>query len=763
MRIIYLAANAVQGQTFAHEMPKGITIFTGKNGAGKTTRLKAIELGLRGPGKQDARIGEKSSVHLRLQVPASVHPGARLEVLRGLTPKHSLALQPLAAAGSKSVNQAQGQLDSVIQLVPATFDVRAFTALSADKQKAALMPYATYVPATQYLGLYEAVGSFEGESGSDYLARVRVAISQEINALQQKKLAAEKASLELANKDVRQQRSAAQVRVDLGILDRRLELLRASLQARRNRDEAALRLNYAKQVAAGLEERAPQNLPPAPPYDSTVVRAELSDAQHRLDTWMQHANAHVAVQNAEAALQQAQANMQSADAALAQMGGGPAAEDPGVLQAQIAALQALLANDEILKRESDRLQAELGAATPAQLLPRAVLACIEASALQGNTGAIPELVCDLRDLLTINGYPSTGRLQQQLKSIAHQRTEKGVPFHAEAELAELQQRLQVAMQASAAGAARGHAASMAEQARQQAQRAADVVAQAQQSLGTWGVYDQAQHHAAHQRVMDMSAKLQAVLQVEQQRAAVSQQLAELDRARSDAAGAIAAHEAEYQRAAAIVPIADKALFEGAAAPIDFDALTADVAQTEAKRPSLQAELDEAIRAEGRLQAEQSAFADAEQAKTRIEELKALDKRVKDAADECLRAAMGKVAEAFQPFAELIGATWKLGTENPLGIERDGQWIDFENLSDSEQLVFGIGLVLALSTMGNGLRIVLLDNLDACDLDRRAGLVKAATRLLNEGKLDQICGTAWSPDGFAGDSVQVIEVLKPETF
>ena len=99
----------------------------------------------------------------------------------------------------------------------------------------------------------------------------------------------------------------------------------------------------------------------------------------------------------------------------------------------------------------------------------------------------------------------------------------------------------------------------------------------------------------------------------------------------------------------------------------------------------------------------------------------------------------------------------LGDERPLGLERDGQWVDFEHLSESERLVYGIGLVMALSTTGKGLRMVMLDGLDSCDVERRRAIVEQAVRLIKAGQLDNVLGTAWSREGFEDDSVQVIEV------
>lgn len=746
MRIIHVAGRQVQGQSFDHDMDRPVVVFTGPNGAGKTTRLKAIELGLRGPGKQDSRLGDKASVHLRLEVPASVHPGTRVEVLRGLTPKHTLALQPLVAQGSKSLSATQGQLDALTQLVPAVFDVRAFTGLSADKQKSALLPYATHVPAAGYAHLYDAVPSFEGEAGSDYLGRVSLAIRDEINALNAKRQAAEKASLELANKDdSRNTRAAAQVRSELAALDATVASLRQCVGGRATVADAQARLQVALDDQRRIADAVPPELLPPPSRGSDQVRADLNQADGALRQWAD-AHAHQArVGQLGQEVERARAETMRLQAQLQALGGTGPAEDVDALQRQLAEVQTGLAEAARLSAEADRLRRELGAAAPAQLLPRALLARALGAAVAGQVD--PAALLELRQVLDEQGYPCTAALQDELRRSEDARQSVFLPFHAETEAQELPGRIAAAQQVRAAAQARQSIEAMVAQAQ----------ARAQQTEQTWaaasaqGAYDPAQHQAAVARAQGLQAEMSAVVAVEQRRAGAAAQVQQIDQARNEIAARVTAMQQAVQHATAT--------YTGQlqTAQVQSDALDATLAQVEAARPALQQELDAAIRAEGRLQAEQAAFADAEQARARVDQLKDLDKRVKEAADDCLRQSMGKVAEAFQPFAALLGAQWRLGAEAPLGLERNGQWISYENLSDSEQLVFGIGLVLALSTLGQGLRVVLLDNLDACDRERRAGIVAVAARLVHQGRLDQVVGTAWSPEGFGSDAVQVVEV------
>lgn len=747
MRIIHIAGRQVQGQSFDHDLDKPVVVFTGANGAGKTTRLKAIELALRGPGKQDSRLGEKASVHLRLEVPGSVHPGGRVEVLRGLTPKHTLALQPLVAQGSKSLSATQGQLDALTQLVPAVFDVRAFTGLSSDKQKAAILPYATHVPATGYAHLYEAVPPFEGEAGSDYLGRVALAIRDEINALNAKRQSAEKASLELANKDdSRNTRAAAQIRSELAALDATVAGLRQCVGGRAAVNDATTRLRVAMDDQERIAATAPPDVPPPPARGSDQVRAQVNEADQVMRAWgeAQQLNGQVAQMARD--LERARAETKRLQDQLQALGCDVPAEDVDVLQRQLAEVQTGLAESARLAAESERLRRELVAAAPAQLLPRALLARALGAAVLGHGD--PEALVLLRAVLEESGYPCTANLQTQLAASDSLRQSVFVPFNAESEAQTLPGRIAQAQRVQIQAQTRKSIEGMVAQAKA-------LEAQAEQLWQTAAArskYDPVGHQEAVSWAQGLQAELSQVIAIEQRRAGVAAQAQALDQARNDIGARVKALDEALQQATA----ANAAQL--AAAQVRVFELDQALAQTEAARPALQAELDAAIRAEGKLQAEQAAFADAEQAKARIDLLKDLDKRVKEASDDCLRQSMGKVAEAFQPFAALLGAQWRLGIEAPLGLDRNGQWISYENLSDSEQLVFGIGLVLALSTLGQGLRVVLLDNLDACDQARRAGIAAVAAQLVQQGRLDQVIGTAWSPEGFwLNDNVQVVEV------
>lgn len=747
MRIIHIAGRQVQGQSFDHDLTRPVVVFTGQNGAGKTTRLKVIEMALRGPGKQDSRLGEKASVHLRLEVPATVHPGGRVEVLRGLTPKHTLALQPLVAQGSKSLSSTQGQLDAMTQMVPAVFDLRAFTGLSAEKQKAALLPYATHVPATGYAHLYEAVPPFEGEAGSDYLGRVSMAIRDEINALNAKRQNAEKASLELANKDdSRSLRAAAQIRSELAALDATVAGLRQCVGGRAAVNDATTRLRTAMDDQERIAAAVPPDVPPPPARGSDEIRAQLNEADKVMRAWNEAQQFSGRVAQMAQDVERARADTKRLQDQLQALGCDAPAEDVDVLQRQLAEVQTGLAEASRLTAEADRLRRELAAAAPAQLFPRALLARALGAAVAGQVDSAALVL--LRAVLEDSGYPSTATLQESLRRSEDARQGVFVPFNAESEVQTLPGRIAQAQRVQIQAQTRKSIEGMVAQA--QAQEA--------QATATWqgaaaqNKYDPAGHHEAATRAQGLQAELSQVIAIEQRRAGVAAQAQALDQARNDVHARVKALGEALQQVCATNAA------QLAAAQVQVSGLDQALAQTEAARPALQAELDTAIRAEGKLQAEQAAFADAEQAKARVDLLKDLDKRIKEAADDCLRQSMGKVAEAFQPFAALLGAQWRLGVEAPLGLDRNGQWISYENLSDSEQLVFGIGLVLALSTLGQGLRVVLLDNLDACDTGRRAGIAAVAAQLVHQGRLDQVIGTAWSPEGFwLNDNVQVVEV------
>lgn len=725
MEILHIAGNGIKGRSFTHDITKPVVVFTGANGAGKTTRLQAVELALRGPKKDDSRFdADKASCHVRLSVPAAVHPGARAEVLRGLGPKHTLAVQPLSKPG-KPVTQAQAELDLLVQLPPVTFDLAAFTDLSADKQKAALLPFARHVDAQQYAGIYPSVAPFAGESGSDYLGRVRAAINEETKALSARKLAAERAQVQLAENAGHSARPAAKIREDIAAVERAIAAV-----------EAADALRVAQGALADVEARAATVgvVTLAGGESAAELRAEFNDVEAQLEKWraagMWQENFRAAqadVAEKSAALEQASANLEAVGGDIT-----PNADDYAALAQARDAYRKQSAVWTAAAHERENQIAELANVRFGQIEALALLAVIEAA-----PQPVPERVGELRQLLLSNGFPSAADIQGRIDAMgaameaAQTRMTSIAPDPAELEL-------QIAAMERAAMSA-GVAASLtvavqaARVALDQAQGRLDRLGPEAPSTGT--------ELMDHSNLLARRTALQEQLQfaiAEEQKAGAA------DAARRDV-------EAQINAARARVEMAEAKYAADAQGVVIPNVNLGD------QLAALQRELDDAVRAEGRVEAERSAYQDAESAKSALAAAKDAEKRAKEASDQCLRDAMGTVADAFQPFCAMLGGSWRLGDKEPLGLERDGQWVGYDDLSESERLVYGIGLVLALSTAGQGLRLVLLDGLDDCDIARRRALMAQAVKLVEAGKLDNVLGTAWNPDGFDGPGVQVVTV------
>lgn len=724
MEILHIAASGIKGRSFAHDLTKPVVIFTGANGAGKTTRLQAVELALRGPKKDDKRFDpDKASCHVRLKVPAAVHPGARAEILRGLGPKHTLAVQPLSKPG-KPVTAAQAELDMLLQLPTVTFDLSAFTELSADKQKSALLPFARHVDAQQYAGIYPSVAPFSGESGSDYLGRVRAAINEETKALSQRKLAAERAQVQLAENAGHSARPAAKIREDI-----------AASVAQRRSAVALVEVARLELLYAGMVEQYTGRQDSVLTLDKSAaeLRAELNDVETQLETWKQVAlegqrldAAAQDVTRTAAALEQAKANLETA-------GGADYDEvlHERLLREMDLHRQASEAYSDA-QRAREHLAAELANARFGQIEALALLAVLEAA-----PEPMPLHVGELRDLLLRDGFPSVTALQERMAQCDEAMKQAIAAMNPASEklLADVDAVERARMSA-------GITASL----RATVQSAADA-------------FDRATCHfdGLKKCVLPSTGTDQDHLRLLTRRDAVTAELQFAERAEKDAANKSEANRGLHDRLNQAKASAELARQELAAAEAVVPVGDATPELMDERIGALQRELDDAVRAEGRVEAERGAYQDAESAKVALAAAKDAEKRAKDASDQCLRDAMGNVAEAFDPFCKMLGGSWRLGDKEPLGLERDGVWVGYDELSESERLVYGIGLVLALSTAGYGLRLVMLDGLDDCDVARRRAIMAEALKLVAADKLDNVLGTAWSAEGFDDPGVQVIGI------
>jgi len=139
---------------------------------------------------------------------------------------------------------------------------------------------------------------------------------------------------------------------------------------------------------------------------------------------------------------------------------------------------------------------------------------------------------------------------------------------------------------------------------------------------------------------------------------------------------------------------------------------------------------------------------------KLEMVKAVEKRLEEARIECLQKTLGPIRGTMQPFCDIINGKWDLGKDSPLGISRDGEWIDIEALSSAERAVFGAGLALSLTAARpGGVRLVMLDNLGWCTASWASKVLDLCQSLVDQGKLDQVLATFHADAREQGPSVR----------
>lgn len=177
IRISHLRAAGLRGRSFEHDL-EPVCVFTGANGAGKSTRLVALDLALRGPQRNDVRYGEPAVCSVGVVVD---HGDEQTTVDRDICPKHNLSLGGRRA----SLKDAQSDLDRLVGGVSQVFDLGEFLGLSAKEQIKRLLELSAHVPAAEVSDLWPEVVPVRGESAQAWLARAREALRTERLALEQ--------------------------------------------------------------------------------------------------------------------------------------------------------------------------------------------------------------------------------------------------------------------------------------------------------------------------------------------------------------------------------------------------------------------------------------------------------------------------------------------------------------------------------------------------------------------------------------------------
>jgi len=268
MLIAHNVGGTVKGRTFNEDLAP-VTCFHGSNGAGKSSRLLAVELALRGPRTKDRRFGP-GTVSVILDCAAGT-------IRRDIAPKHALSLNGKAG----KLADLQAEIDAKVPLTPAVFDVAAFVAMSEEKKRQALLDLAAPIPAEQYAKLYPEAPPTKGERAGDWLGRALEAAKAERLALQAKVRDSQKSAVALSNAVRGKFESLDAAKLELGRVQTQLEV------ARQRQALAQSARALADQIAQGKATLADTEIPVASTMaiDEAPLRAAVDDATVKERSW----------------------------------------------------------------------------------------------------------------------------------------------------------------------------------------------------------------------------------------------------------------------------------------------------------------------------------------------------------------------------------------------------------------------------------------------------------------------------------------------
>jgi len=186
MTVIHHISGHLKGRQFSETL-EAVTCFCGGNGAGKSTRLLAVELALHGPRSKDRRFGPGTA-----QVTAECAAGV---IRRELSPKHKATLN---GKGDR-VAEVQAEINRQVPVSAQVFDIAAFVGMSEEKKRQALLDLAAPIPAAEVATIYPELVPVDGERASDWLLRAMEAAKQERLALQAKVRESTKTTVALDN------------------------------------------------------------------------------------------------------------------------------------------------------------------------------------------------------------------------------------------------------------------------------------------------------------------------------------------------------------------------------------------------------------------------------------------------------------------------------------------------------------------------------------------------------------------------------------
>ncbi len=722
MRLHKVIGNGIKGREFSHDLAH-ITVFTGPNGVGKSSRLLAAELALRGPQSKDRRYGSAEVVGASAVVDPDGKSGCTkwLQVHRDIAPKHKLTVDGWERG---TLKELQGRLDSLLHLPPAVFDLGEFTGKTDDKKRAALLSLAAPVDVAAYAHLCPDVVPVRGESAADWITRASAAMKEERLALQAQARRSDVTTVTLTSATRGNFENPEPIRSEIATVEARQERARsyAKLHARLTQAEADLQT--IQERCAELQARP---MPVVPEDDGAEARARA------------------ALQDVELVREQRTLNhsrrkdLQGRMARLLALTVG----DPGPLRdvapIEKARANAVTENARIadLQRRSQAASTDIIgidkrlASLARERLPlQATMVALRAEVLSGDTAVVLSCIDGLQQLLDVRGYPAGALLLQTNRAAEVQELRAVGVIPNAIDIAEIEETIRKT---------KDHNDQVERIRKSVAERASEVV-HVQADITALGVEEPIPDTLNERAALDRAVAASAV---RNQAAREASQL-QRDRLAADMAQSSARQTVEQLKAdlQAVAEAGD----------------VGDAEQDAARIVELRAALEGAVQRQAVRETEARLAADATKQAERLVHVKGIETKLKAALEEVLRSSIAPVAEVMQPFCELLGGRFGLGEESPLGFWRGEAWIPLEAASDSEQAVYGAGMALALAGASPGLRLVMLDRLDVCDEARQMRVLELACDLVDADKLDNLLATTHlQPRQFRDDICEIIRL------
>lgn len=276
MLIAHNVAGTVKGRAFSEDLA-AVTCFHGHNGAGKSARLLAVELGLRGPRSKDRRFGP-GTVQVVLDCAAGT-------IRRDIQPKHVLSLN----GKTGKLADLQAEINAKVPLAVEVFDVAAFVAMSEEKKRQALLDLAAPIPASTYAHLYPEVPPVAGERAGDWLGRAIEAAKQERLALQAKVRDSARTATAIDNSVRGRFESLDAAKLELGTAQTQLEVLRQRQALAQTAQSLHDQLAQAKAALDGLQVAVISQTA----IDESAARAAVAEATARERSWRTAEGAYV--------------------------------------------------------------------------------------------------------------------------------------------------------------------------------------------------------------------------------------------------------------------------------------------------------------------------------------------------------------------------------------------------------------------------------------------------------------------------------------